>query len=86
MCACLYGALAAASHCFDGKVKAEYVVRPRAIKRLKEMLNDMIREEDLVCIVVEEGLKLFNSNFVRVIVSERIVVSNFYFCVYDEQV
>ena len=67
MCACLYGALAAASHCFDGKVKAEYVLRPMAIKRLKATLNNMIREEDQVCIVVEEGLKLFNSNFVRVI-------------------
>ena len=46
----------------------------------------MIREKILVCIVVEEGLKLFNSDFVRVNVNELIFVSNFYFFVYDEKV
>ena len=46
----------------------------------------MIREKEiLVCIVVEEGLKLFNSDFVRVNVNELIFVLNFYFFVYDEK-
>ena len=45
----------------------------------------MIREEILVCIVVEEGLKLFNSKVVRVDVNKLVFVSNFYFFVYDEK-
>ena len=45
----------------------------------------MIGEEILVCIVVEEELKLFNCRFVRVDVNELIFVSNFYYLVYDEK-
>ena len=56
ICACLYGAFAAALHGGDFKVKSEYDVRSMAIKRLKAWLNNMVQEEDYSCIVVEEGL------------------------------